>query len=115
MSTKHTCSCNYIHHTKRLGYFNINTLGKKVFRLVINSSNRSNGITGENQFRYEFYRGIWLTVANLGFFHTYPVRHGLLQWCNTGQDLSQVRCMRLLVAYSLTNGQCYNYEIYGFK
>ena len=64
---------------KKLNYFNSHTLRrKKVFWLVINEQPqiRWNYLenAGENQFRYDFYRGILFTVAILGFFHTYPGR-----------------------------------------
>ena len=35
------------------------------------------------------------------------------QWYNTDQDLPETHYMSHLVAYRLTNGWFYNYEIYG--
>ena len=43
---------------------------------------------GGNRFRYDFYKGIWLTLTNNRIFSYLPsqtVRHALHQRYNTGQ------------------------------
>ena len=43
-----------------------------------------------NQFRYDFYRGIWLTVTNLEFLHTPSDSQTWVdKWYNAGQALLQ--------------------------
>ena len=49
----------------------------------------------KNQFMYDFHRGIWLTVANLGFFHIYPVRESDMV-CISGITLAKL-CSKLVI------------------
>ena len=53
---------------------------------------------------YDFYRSIWFTAANLGFFHAYQAdSQTWSESVNTGQGLFQNGYMRLFAACRLTN------------